>query len=217
VDRLCGVSMPHVCTHTSESSTWKAYVSGRQWLNDSTYWPNSHSGSCAYLKKNNMRGNPTNRESVVSVRLEVNAPKVHVWPPLILPLGQNRNIFRLLTYRHHLACFHICHSKGETFQKRTFFNPNRLLSYLWTELQPEMVHVRKGVVWPENIWGEGGISGHEGGERLKQERAELCTSFHSCVFIWACCVSQETSPTVSMKTFSSSMVNMKRTINNARE
>lgn len=68
----CVLYLWNMCVHTSESSVWKAYVSGRQWLNDTTYWPNSHSGSCAYLKKNNTRGSPTNRESVVSVRLEDN-------------------------------------------------------------------------------------------------------------------------------------------------
>lgn len=51
VDRLCAVSMGLVCTHTSGSSEWKAYVSGRQWLNDTTYRPNSHSGSCTYFEK----------------------------------------------------------------------------------------------------------------------------------------------------------------------
>lgn len=71
VDRLCAVSMGLVCTHTSGSSEWKAYVSARQWLNDTTYRPNSHSGSCTYFWKNNTNGNPTNRESLVSVRSEM--------------------------------------------------------------------------------------------------------------------------------------------------
>lgn len=75
-------------------------------------------------------------------------------------------------------------------------------------------------MWGKEWFGqpEGAIWGLEGRERLKQDRAEphTHTSFHSCVFIWAHCASQEMPSTVSMKT-SSSMVKAKQTINKTRE
>lgn len=122
--------MAHVCTHSSESWVWKTYVSGRHWLNDTTYWPNSHSGSCAFLEKNNLRGNPTNRESVVSARLEEKTFRVHIWPSLMLPLRQNRSLFILLSDRHHLACFHISNLKSDTFQIWNIFQTNFALELL---------------------------------------------------------------------------------------
>lgn len=48
---LCALSMAHVCARCSGSWVWKARVSGRRWLNDTTYCPNSHSGSCAPFPK----------------------------------------------------------------------------------------------------------------------------------------------------------------------
>lgn len=48
---LCAVSMAHVCARCSGSRVWKARVSGRRWLNDTTYSPNSHSSSCALFEK----------------------------------------------------------------------------------------------------------------------------------------------------------------------
>lgn len=192
--------MAHVCAHSSESWVWKAYVSRRQWLNDTTYCPNSHSGSCAYLKKNNMRGNPTNRVSVVSVRLGAGVTfRLRVWPPLMLPLGQNRICLSFYLADIIWRVFTSVTWKVTPFKNRVFFNSALLLSYLWSKLGPKMVNARKGVVWPESHKWEGALRGLEGGERLKQDRAEPHTSFHSCVFIQAHCASQEMPSTVSMK------------------
>lgn len=54
------------------------------------------------------------------------------------------------------------------------------------------------------------MEGLEGGGSLKQDRAELHTSFHSCVFIRVCCVSQELPSTVSIKTSCSEIFHDKR-------
>lgn len=190
--------MAHVCTHSSESWVWKGHVSGRQWLNDSTYCPNSHSGSCAYLKKknnnNNMQGSPTNRELVVSVRLEGRTLLGFMFDLLWRFLWVKIE-FCLSFYPRDIIwhVFTVVTCKVTLFKNSSFQLNFQLLSYFWSKLGPKMVTVKKGVFWLESHKGE------KGGERLKQDRAEPRTSFHSCVFIQSHCASQEMPSAVSMK------------------
>lgn len=109
-----------------------------------------HTQVLVHIWKNNTHGNPTNRESVVSVRLELDTFRVGVLPALIVTQGQNRILCVLLSERHNLACFHIRNLECDTFQKQDILNPTQFLSYSWGELGPKMVNARKGVVWPEN-------------------------------------------------------------------
>lgn len=176
-----------MCVHSSAFWVWKAYVFGCQWLNDTTYWPNSHSGSCAHLKKSNMRGNTTNRELFVSVRLQVSTFRFRVWPSLMLPRGQNRPLFIFCPTYIIWLVFTSATWKVIHFKTGIFLNPTLFLSYLRRELRPKMVNVRKGVAWSESHKRERererATRGSQGGERLKQDRAEPHTSFHSCFYL----------------------------------
>lgn len=85
--------------------------------------------------------------------------RLRVWPPLMLPLGQNRIC---LSFYLTDIIWHVFTSvtwKVTPFKNRVFFNLALLLSYLWSKLRPKMVNARKGVVWPESHKREGVLRG----------------------------------------------------------
>lgn len=86
---LCAVSMAHVCARCSGSWAWKARVSARRWLNDTTYCPNSHSGSCALFEKKQHAWKPKQQRIGYVRRLQRggHVPGSAFWPPFDASFG----------------------------------------------------------------------------------------------------------------------------------
>ncbi len=102
----------------------------------------------------------------------------------MLLLGQNRSMFILFSNRHRVACFHVGNLRSSNFQKWSIFKPSFAFELLtkWIRAKNGKCKERREVCPKRHKW-ERAIRGSEGGERLKQDRAELHTSFHSCFYL----------------------------------
>lgn len=171
----------HTHTHTRESSMWKDYVSGCQWVNDTTYWANSHSGSCADMKKRQHR-RKSNQQSIGCVgEAAVEHFLVHVWRPLILLRGQNGIIFIMSTFSLQFAVFAHLQVGKRNSRNTKCFSTQMSTSYLWSPQMPEMVNGRKGVVESrrERVR-RGREGGDKGGRDLKETKTAEGRATHIC-------------------------------------